>query len=71
MSHPRRAVVEIVTVQIACPNKRCGAGLAARRSGSYIWDLSDLPGDELLTCSECGQELILPRTVKLENGLGA
>lgn len=69
MSKPRRAIVDIVTVYVTC--SKCQAGLTTRRTGSYIWDMSDLPGDELLACQNCGQEVALPRMVKLENGLGA
>ncbi len=66
MPKPRRADVSIETVSINCPNKRCLEPVAEPTSGSLIWKLSDLHGDEVIVCPACRTQLILPSRLRLD-----
>ena len=67
----KRATVQVETIYIVCPNKRCGEAVPEPRHGSLLWSVDQLPGDELITCPYCRQQLTLPSRVALPNGLGA
>lgn len=67
----RKASVDVVTITIACTNPKCKEPVTEPHSGSYLWTLLDMQGDEVIICPACGTGLTMPTRANLLVGLGA